>query len=92
MERDLELEAKILAKYAAISSILDERGRRPWAAAESLSIGYGGDAVVPDATGISNRTIRSGRRQLAPGDFERKRVRRPGAGRPPPGEGSAAGF
>ena len=82
MKRDLELEAKIVAKYAAIESVLDERGRRLWAAAESLSIGYGGDAVVSDATGISLPTIRSGRRQLASGDYERERIRRPGAGRP----------
>jgi len=82
MKRDLELEAKIVAKYAAIEAVLDERGRRLWAAAESLSIGYGGDAVVSDATGISRPTIRSGRRQLASGSYERERIRRPGAGRP----------
>ena len=82
MKRDLELEAKIVAKYAAIEGVLDERGRRLWAAAESLSIGYGGDAVVSDATGISRPTIRSGRRQLASGSYERERIRRPGAGRP----------
>ena len=82
MKRDLELEATIVAKYAAFESVLDERGRRLWAAAESLSIGYGGAAVVSDATGISLPTIRSGRRQLASGDYERERVRRRGAGRP----------
>jgi hypothetical protein len=82
MKRDLELEAKIVAKYAAIESVLDERGRRLWAAAESLSIGYGGAAVVSDATGISLPTIRSGRRQLASGNYERERVRCRGAGRP----------
>jgi len=82
VKRDLELEAKIVAKYAAIEAVLDERGRRLWAAAESLSIGYGGDAVVSDATGISLPTIRSGRRQIASGEYERERIRRPGAGRP----------
>jgi hypothetical protein len=82
MKRDLDLEAKIVAKYAAIGSVLDERGRRLWAAAESVSLGYGGAAVVSDATGISLPTIRSGRRQLASGDYERERIRRAGAGRP----------
>ena len=82
MKRDLELEAKIVAKYAAIESVLDERGRRLWAAAESISIGYGGDAVVSDATGVSRPTIRSGRRQLDSGHYERDRIRRRGAGRP----------
>lgn len=82
MKRGLELEARVVAKYAAIESMLDERGRWLWAAAESVSIGYSGDAVVSDATGISLLTIRSGRRQLASGDYGRERVRRPGAGRP----------
>lgn len=72
----------IMAKYAAIESIFDERGRRLWAAAESMSIGYGGDAVVSDATGISRPTIRAGRRQIESGDYERSRIRHPGAGRP----------
>jgi hypothetical protein len=86
MKRDLELEANIVAKYAAIETVLDERGRRLWAAAESVSIGYGGAAVVSDATGISLPTIRSGRRELASGNYERERVRRPGGGRPSLGE------
>ena len=86
MKRDLELEAKIVAKYTVIESVLDERGRRLWAAAESVSIGYGGAAVVSDATGISLPTIRSGRRELASGDYERERIRRPGGGRPSLGE------
>jgi hypothetical protein len=86
MKRDLELEANIVAKYAAIETVLDERGRRLWAAAESVSIGYGGAAVVSDATGISLPTIRSGRRELASGNYERERVRRPGGGRPRLGE------
>ena len=81
MGRDFELEAKVVAKYAAIESVLDERGRRLWAAAEWLSIGYGGDALVCDATGISRPTIGSGRRQLATGAYERTRVRRRGGGR-----------
>jgi len=81
MRRDVELEAKVVAKFAALESVLDERGRRLWAAAESLSIGYGGDAIVSDATGISRPTIRAGRRELATGGYERERVRRPGGGR-----------
>ena len=81
MGRYFELEAQVVAKHAAIELVFDERGRRLWAAAESLSIGYGGDALVSDATGISRPTIRSGRRQLATGAYERTRVRRRGGGR-----------
>lgn len=86
MKRDLDWEAKIVAKYAVIGPALDERGRRLWAATESLSIGYGGDAVVSDATGISRPTIRAGRRQITSGSVDMDRIRRPGAGRPRVGE------
>ncbi|MCY3752159.1 MAG: ISAzo13 family transposase [Gammaproteobacteria bacterium] len=82
MRRNLELEATIVEKYAAVSAHLDERGRRIWAATESRAIGYGGDALVSDATGLSRPTVRKGRRELAAGDAGAGRVRRPGAGRP----------
>ena len=58
MKRDIELEATLVAKYAAVGPVLDERSRRRWAAAESLAIGYGGDAVVSSATGLARATIR----------------------------------
>ena len=82
MRRNLELEATIVEKYTAVEAFLDERGRRIWAATESRAIGYGGDALVSDATGLSRPTIRSGRRELESGSVERGRIRRPGAGRP----------
>ena len=49
--------------YAAVSPVLDERSRRRWAAAESVAIGYGGDALVSSATGLARETIRKGRRK-----------------------------
>ena len=82
MRRNLELEATIVEKYAAVEAVLDERGRRVWAAAESRVIGYGGDALVSDATGWSRPTIRAGRREIESGAVEPGRIRRPGAGRP----------
>ncbi len=85
MRRNLELEATIVEQYAAVEAFLDERGRRLWAATESRAIGYGGDALVSDATGLSRptvRAIRAGRRELESGSVERGRIRRPGAGRP----------
>ena len=51
MRHNTDLEENIVAKYAAISSVLDERARRLWAAVESRAIGYGGDALVSSATG-----------------------------------------
>src|SRR5258706_8358749 len=65
-----------------MSSLLDERARRLWAAAESAAIGYGGDALVSAATGLARETIRNGRRELAQGVEVTERIRRPGAGRP----------
>jgi hypothetical protein len=66
LRRDTDLEATLVAKYAALSLLLNERARRLWAAAESVAVGYGGDAVVSSATGLSRNTIR-GRRELAEG-------------------------
>ena len=51
-------------KYRAIVSDLDERGRRRGAAAEARSLGWGGITAVAMATGISDRTIRHGIREL----------------------------
>lgn len=73
MRRNLELEATIVAKYAAVAAVLEEGGRRGWAAAASRVIGYRGDALVSDATGLARATIRAGRREIESG---------PGTGHP----------
>jgi hypothetical protein len=82
MRRDPELETIIAVKFSAVVDALDERGRRLWAAAESDAIGYGGDALVSDATGLSRDTIRAGRRQIHSGNAVGDRLRAEGAGRP----------
>ena len=82
MKRDLAVETILVQKYAAVSSVLDERGRRFWAAAESRAIGYGGDSVVSAATGLARQTIRNGRAEIEGGDELTGRIRRPGGGRP----------
>ena len=51
-------------KFTPLVSDLDERGRRRWAATEAMSLGRGGIAVVAEATGISDRTIRNGIQEL----------------------------
>ena len=56
VKRDVELEATIVAKYVTVAPVLDELSRRRWAAAESLAIGYGGDALVSSATGLARET------------------------------------
>lgn len=82
MKRDLALEAMLVEKYSAVSSALDERGRRLWAAAESRAIGYGGDSVVSAATGLARQTIRGGRSEIEADVELTGRIRRPGGGRP----------
>jgi len=72
----------IHGKYVALVGELDERGRRRWAAIEAVSLGRGGIAAVAQATGISDRTIRNGIRELKSGNpLPANRQRRPGAGR-----------
>lgn len=69
-------------KYTALVEDLDERGRRRWAAAEARSLGRGGIAAVAQATGMSDRTIRNGLRELAePDGVAANRQRRMGGGR-----------
>lgn len=72
----------IREKYVAIIADLDERGRRRWAGAEARSLGWGGVAAVAEATGISDRTIRTGIRELDdPNAAPSNKQRRPGGGR-----------
>jgi hypothetical protein len=82
MLRNIEVETTIVAKFGVMAPLLDERARRLWAAAESVAIGYGGDALVSAATGLARETIRNGRRELAQGVEATTRIRRAGAGRP----------
>ena len=42
---------KVRRKFERLSGVLDERGRRMWAAAEAEAIGYGGQSIVARATG-----------------------------------------
>ncbi len=77
--------AAIKLRYEALSPVLDERGRRRFAAAEALTAGWGGIAAVSAATGIARSTIGYGLRELrgeAP-DSALRGIRRKGAGRKP---------
>lgn len=74
---DAQVVEWIREKFVAIAADLDERGRRRWAGAEARSLGWGGVAAVAEATGLSDRTIRSGIRELddphaAPADRQRQ--------------------
>ena len=79
---DAVLVNSISRKYRAVIAHLDERGCRRWAAAEAMSIGWGGIAAVAAAIGISDRTIRSGIAELkTPDRLLPDRQRRSGGGR-----------
>jgi len=77
----------IRRKFHALSSVLNERTRRLWAASEARELGRGGIARVVEATGMSRNTVVAGMRELeateneAPVKGKRPRIRRPGAGR-----------
>src|SRR5438309_2145475 len=57
----------IRIKYESLVGALDERGRRRWAAVEAQSLGRGGSTAVAKATGLSDRTVRTGIGELRAG-------------------------
>jgi len=65
-----------------LSSFLDERSKRLYAAAESKVLGYGGIGIVSKATGISRTTISTGLKELKNiNNIDRARIRKSGGGR-----------
>ena len=78
--------AAIRVRYEALDPILDERGRRWFAAAEALAAGHGGVTAVARITGVARSTIDRGLAELrgdAPPAAAPERVRRNGGGRRP---------
>ncbi|KAA5595409.1 ISAzo13 family transposase, partial [Blastochloris sulfoviridis] len=74
-------ESAIRLRFEALCDVLDERGRRRFAAAEALAAGRGGVTAVMRATGIARSTIGRGLAELRAGEeFAVGRVRRPGGG------------
>ena len=67
---------QVARRFALLASEMDERMRRLFAAAESLTIGYGGTSMVSRATGVSRRAIDAGIKEL-------KQARRVGKSRGP---------
>lgn len=79
---DAQVIEWIREKFTAIAADLDERARRRWGAAEARSLGWGGIEAVAAATGLSDRTIRNGIRELDdPNAPPPSQQRRSGAGR-----------
>ena len=57
-------DAAIKLRYAALGPVLEERGRRRFAAAEALAAGRGGVTAVARITGIARSTIDRGLAEL----------------------------
>lgn len=82
---DITAERSIEQKFKMLDQVLDERGRRLWAAAEVSQLGRGGVSAVARATGLSRTTIYQGIGELEQGQAKQypttHRVRSPGGGR-----------
>jgi hypothetical protein len=67
-----------------VMSRLDEQQRRWYAAVEANRRGHGGLTLVSQITGLDEKTIRRGQKELALDLIDRPndRIRLPGAGRP----------
>src|SRR5947209_4641591 len=83
MKEREQLLAEVRKRYTVAREALDERGRRQLAAAEALTIGWGGVRLVSEATGVARATITLGlkelRGQVPPTPVGKNR--RPGGGR-----------
>ena len=71
----------IRQRWEAVGALLDERGRRLFAAAEARTAGWGGLAAVSKVTGLARSTIGRGLKDLDVAPLPRGRVRRTGGGR-----------
>lgn len=84
-------ESAIRLRFKALDAVLDEPGRRRFAAAEALTAGRGGISMVSRATGLARSTIGRGLVELRDGGtLDADRVRRSGGGRKPLSETDAS--
>ncbi|MGH7494725.1 MAG: ISAzo13 family transposase [bacterium] len=75
-------ENAIRERYAALLPVLDEQGRRRFAAAEAQAFGYGGVGLLSRITGFARRTIHRGLEDIAANRYAGPgRVGKPGGGR-----------
>jgi len=84
--RDTTAIQRMEKVYKSLGPVMDERGRRQWAAAEATAFGWGGVRAVSSATGMSANTIRRGLWELSeregdPAAQATGRVRQEGGGR-----------
>jgi hypothetical protein len=79
-----EIASAVQKRFSLVDPYLTEQSRRMWAAAEAVTIGPHGQAIVAEATGISRTTITKARGELVLGsDHPSSRQRQPGGRRKP---------
>lgn len=78
-----DIVEKVRRKFERLSPVLDERGRRVWAAVEAEALGYGGQSIVAKATGLSRTTLHRGHVEQRPDALNRPPggIRKKGGGR-----------
>jgi len=64
-------------------SNLNEKQRRLYLGFESMKLGYGGDTIMSQITGMNIKTIAKGRKELKAHDITSDSIRKAGAGRHP---------
>ena len=75
-------ETAIRLRFSSLKPILDEQGRRHFAAAEALAFGRGGVSLVARITGIVRSTIGRGLQEIKTDQQAGQgRIRKPGGGR-----------
>lgn len=75
------LKAQVQRRYELLAPYLTEQLRRAWAAAEAVTLGRGGNAIVGEAIGISRTTLTKAKHEVQSLSEVPSRQRRPGGGR-----------
>ena len=63
-------------------SLLNEKQKRLFAGYESIKIGYRGDKIISQKTGLNIKTVSRGRKEMLSEDIDIEKIRKAGAGRP----------
>lgn len=75
------LKVQVRQRYELMAPYLNEQLRRAWAAAEALTLGRGGNAIVAEAIGISRTTLTKAKHEVLSPIAVPSRQRQPGGGR-----------
>lgn len=83
MNQEKISDIEIKRGFALFFNQLDEKQKRLFSGLESALLGYGGDKIVAETFGLDPHTVSRGRQEILSGDFEKKHIRKQGAGRKP---------